>query len=270
MQHRPSRPGSRARLTGLVALLPLLAALLAGLTGCGPSTAAAARPAIPAPGMDVGTQVDAALPGWLTALPLRDGAGRTVRLSEFAGKTLVVSDTMTLCQETCPIDTAAVVQTAARVAADGAAGRVEFLSITVDPQRDTPAQIAGYRKLYAGAPSNWQVLTGSPDDVARLWSFFGVYRQRTKPDPGATNWRTGAKLTYDVEHSDEVFFCAAGQERFVLEGVPDVPDPSRVPARLRAYLSSTGRGYLQRPPSTSWTVPQALATLSWLTQRRLA
>lgn len=68
------------------------------------------------------------------------------------------------------------------------------------------------------------MLTGSPANVNALWTFFGVWRKKTSDPVGASapkDWRTGAPLTYDVAHSDEVFFLdKRGHERFVLEGPP--------------------------------------------------
>lgn len=255
-----------ARLTArrrTFALSSVVSALVLLLAGCGGSaTDSADAPA--APGGNVGTTLDQALPDWLQQLPLRNGSGQTVRLADFAGKVVVLSDTMTLCQETCPIDTATVVQTARRVAQAQQSDRVEFLSVSVDPVRDTKAQIAAYQKLYSGAPANWQVLTGTPADVNRLWSYFGVYREKTKPDEGATNWRTGAKLSYDIEHSDEVFFLAGGAERFLLEGTPDLGDKSKIPPKLYRYLSDKGRTNVDHPDDGAWTVDQAVQTIGWL------
>lgn len=204
------------------------------------------------------------MPDWLRQLPLRNGSGQTVRLADFADKVIVLSDTMTLCQETCPIDTATVVQTAERVARAGGSDRVEFLSVSVDPTRDTTAQIAAYQKLYRGAPPNWQVLTGSPTDVDRLWSYFGVYREKTKTDGDARNWRTGAKLSYDIEHSDEVLFLTGGSERFLLEGTPNLGDKSKIPPKLYRYLSDKGRTNVAHPDNSAWTSTQAVQTIGWL------
>ncbi len=234
---------------------------LAGLAGCG-GQAKADTP--PAPGNQIGTTLDQPLPDWLSGMAFTDGAGRTVRLSDFGDKVIALADTMTLCQESCPIHTATVVQTAEQVAAAGHSDRVEFLSVTVDPARDNPAQIAAYQKLFRGAPANWQVLTGSAADVDRLWTYFGVYREKGPPDDGATNWRTGAKLTYDVTHSDEVFFLQGGRERFLLEGTPRLADSSKIPSKLYKYLNEEGRTNLAHPEDGAWTAAEAIQVLSWL------
>ncbi|GAB3918026.1 hypothetical protein GCM10011575_42500 [Microlunatus endophyticus] len=252
-------------LAGPQALAAGLFAALLTLAGCG---------AVKAPGVNVGTRLEAAVPEAILDLPLDDTAGVVRHLSSFSGRILVISDGMTLCQETCPLDTTTVVQTARRLDAAGLGSKVEFLTITVDPVRDTVPQIAAYRRLYtrAGQVPDWTVLTGSAADVARLWRYFGVYTKKVPAeDPPPVNWRTGKPLTYDIEHSDEVFFIdAAGSERFVLEGPPVVRDRSDIPKTIYHFLDEDGRHDLAHPPSTDWTEAQALQVLSWLLDRHVS
>lgn len=230
------------------------------------SSGAAARPA--APGANVGTVMDSALPQRILDLPLVDQDGHATDLAAFRGKILMISDIMTLCQETCPLDTTDLAATARALDADGLASKVEFLTVTIDPVRDTPAQLAAYRALYAPAPSNWQALTGSPSAIAALWKYFGVYIQKVaEGSPPATNWRTGAKLTYDLNHSDEVFFVdAAGRERFLLEGMGHIAPGTAVPSAMKKYLDAQGLANLAAPASDGWSVPQALSVLAWLAE----
>ena len=132
------------------------------------------------PGVDVGTQLDMELPSDIAILPLVDSNGKKTSLAGFRGKVLVISDTMTLCQESCPLDTANLVKTAREVNKKVDGSDVAFLSITVDPQRDTVPQIAAYRNPFAPPPGNWQVLTGTPQNIHKLWKFFGVYWVKQK------------------------------------------------------------------------------------------
>ena len=171
-----------------------------------------------------------------------------------------------------PLDTANLVQTARAVDKAHLGGKVEFLSITVDPARDTTAQLAAYRRLYAPPPVNWKVLTGRPTDLAKLWKYLGVYHHKVATDarPLPTNWRTGKPLTYDVEHSDLVFFLDAnGRERFALDGPGHVPAGVRLPKTMYSFLDADGHRRLTHPDPNSWTIPQALQALSWLTEHRI-
>lgn len=209
----------------------------------------------------IGTPLNSAIPKSIRDLSFTTSDGRRVSLADLTGRTVVISDVMTLCQETCPIDTAAVVQTAR--AEETSKNPPVFISLTVDPARDTTAQLGAYRNLFTNPPPDWQVWTGSVRNVNALWDYFGVWRKRVPDDPGPAprNWRTGQKLTYDVQHSDEVFFLdAAGHERFVLEGTPYAPRGT-VPTTLRAFMSNEGTKNLTHPAATAWTKAQAVAVI---------
>lgn len=254
------RPFPRRLVTGTVVALVLAATAACGSDGPAGDAASTAQPP------SAGTPLDIPLPQGLLDMPLTDSAGKTVRLADFAGKTVVISDSMTLCQEACPIDTSALVRTASEVAQGPAASDVVFLTITVDPARDTPAQLAAYRRQYVGGPANlpqWRLLTGEPDDIAALWKQLGVWVQRTKPDDVVRNWRTGQRLTYDVAHSDQVFFIDPdGHERYLLNGIPSLGGDDSVPARIRAFENE--KGHHNERKATGWTAQDAVDALSWL------
>lgn len=224
-----------------------------------------------APSNAIGTRLDAATPRAVATMPFVDSTGRTRHLADYAGKVLVISDSMTLCQETCPLDTATIVQTARTVEASRAAHDVQFLTITVDPERDTPARLAAYRRLYSSAPADWALWTGTPAHVRALWHYFGVYTKRVGDDsPAPKDWLTGKPLTYDVEHSDEVFFLDAHtRERFVLDGAPYVGSRKEIPATLYRFLSSQGRRNVDRPSKLAWTSKQALHVIGWLDRKQV-
>jgi protein SCO1 len=223
----------------------------------------------PPPGPDVGTALDFRVPRSVLSIPLVDSAGRPRTLADFHGKTLVISDGMTLCQETCPLDTASVVQTARDVERSGQQGEVKFVTITVDPQRDTPRRLSRYRAMFA-PPDNWLTLTGTPQNVHRLWKFFGVYWKKVPADrTGPRDWMTGKPLGYDIEHSDEVFFLDGnGHERFLLEGTSHVEHRSQIPRRLYSFLSAKGHHNVAHPSGAAWTVSQALQVIDWLDGQR--
>jgi protein SCO1/2 len=86
---------------------------------------------------------------------------------------VVISDAKSLCQDTCPLDTATIVKTARDEPNPDRANDTVFLSITVDPKRDTRAELAAYRRLFTPAPPNWLPLTASPATVDTLWDYLG-------------------------------------------------------------------------------------------------
>ena len=237
------------------------------LAGCGGRSG----PAAPQSG-GVGTVIHRPVPSSIGSIPLRDPAGHTVTLNSLRGKTVVVSDSMTLCSEDCPLDTANVVAAAQAADSAGLTDKTVFLTVTVDPARDTPRRLTEYRKLYDPQHrlSNWLLLTGSRKDIARLWSYLGVYwHQVPEGNPPDHDWLTGRPLTYDVQHADEVLmFDSTGSERYVISGHAQVLDSAKVPSTMRGFLSPEGRRHLYRPGGTAWTPSDVLRGVSWLTGHR--
>ena len=209
------------------------------------------------------------LPAPVEQLRLTDASGRAVSLAALKGKIVVLSDMLTLCQGTCPIDTANVVGTARRVSSAGLGGDVVFLSVTVDPDRDLAARLAAYRRQYAPAPSDWYVLTGSPREINLFWDTLGVFRKREPdPQPGPKDWLTGRRLTYDVTHSDEVFFFdRTGRERFLLQGLPHISPGSPVPPALKKFMAAGDEGPTSSPHG--WSTDQAVQVLAWLLNKKI-
>jgi protein SCO1/2 len=196
-----------------------------------------------------------------------EDTGKQVDLGSFAGKVVVISDVMTLCQETCPLDTANVVAAARAVERAGLGSKVEFLSITVDPVRDTPTRLAAYRRLFTPVPADWVTLTGTPSSIAGLWKRLGVYTKKVPDTPPAPrDWLTGKPLTYDITHSDELFFLdQRTHERLLLDGAPHLAPGTKLPRTLNRFLDATGHRNVTHPDPTAWTLPQELHALAWLT-----
>jgi protein SCO1/2 len=213
--------------------------------------------------------IDRAVPSPISSLRFRDSRGHVVTLDSFRRKTVVISDSMTLCSEDCPLDTANV--TAAARAADAAdlADKVEFLTITVDPARDNRRHLEAYRKLYDPHDNlpNWDLLTGSPASLTKLWKYFGVFWKKVPEDsPPDHDWLTGKPLTYDIAHSDDIVMIdPSGQERYVIQGHAHVTTSRQVPQTMRGYLSPQGRRHLYRPGPATWTPSDVLQGVSWLT-----
>jgi protein SCO1/2 len=247
------------------------AVLVAALAACGASTAAS-HSAAPAPPASLGGVVTSSpLPTQISTLPLTTAAGQRTTLGAYRGKIVMVADFLTLCQDMCPMISANVAAMAHQVKAAGLAGKVALLEISVDPQRDTPARMAAYQKLFGGALPDWTLLRATPTDTAALWKFFHAYYQRQPEDsPPATDWLTGKPLTYDVEHSNTLIFLAPnGNERYILNAAADTSG-TQPPAPLVRFLSGQGRTNLNHPtPSDSWTVPQAMQVLGWLAGRKI-
>jgi protein SCO1/2 len=248
------------------ALVAVAIALGSSIAACGTSTSAVASPSA-----FVGTLLDTPTPDSILRLPLTTPDGRTLTLSSLRGEILVVGDVMTTGQETSPVNTAALVRAARAVQAAGLGERVRFLSVTIDPQRDTPARLAAYRLLYPDAPADWTLLTAGPETIGAFWDYFGVQRRRTGPPPGGpADWLTSRPLAYTVTHDDEVHFLdRADNDRFVLRGTANVPQRDSLPTPLDMVLDDRGRRDLRDPTLNGWTTRGVLNVVGWLTNRSI-
>jgi protein SCO1/2 len=217
----------------------------------------------------LGTVLDKPVPAAVADLPLTMDGGHATSLAALHGQVVVLADFLTLCQETCPLTTGDLLMMDRAVTAAGLAGRVRFVELTVDPNRDTPSRLRAYRRL-VGAPANWSLLTGSPAVIGRIWRYFGVwYQQVAEGSPPGTDWLTGKPLSYDIDHQDALIYLdAAGRERFLVVGSPNAAGASIAPA-LRRFLSAQGRTDLSHPDASTWTAADGLSPIAWLTARSI-
>jgi protein SCO1/2 len=103
--------------------------------------------------------------GVLPDVALVDHEGREVRLDSelLGGEVVVVNAFFTSCAATCP----KVMGRLARVQRMLGArfGReVTFVSLSVDPERDTPERLAAYAKRF-GAKPGWRLVSGTQENV---------------------------------------------------------------------------------------------------------
>lgn len=102
-------------------------------------------------------------------------ADKPLRFADLRGKVVLVSFIFTTCNGTCPATTARMTQVQHQAKARGLAGRVQFVSITLDPVRDTPETLRNYARLYAVELDNWSFLTGPRENVERVVANWGMW-----------------------------------------------------------------------------------------------
>ena len=83
--------------------------------------------------------------------------GRTVTLSDFAGKPWVADFIFTRCVGMCPVMSGSM-QRVAEGAPSGA--DLQLVSFSVDPEHDTPAVLREYADRFRADPEGWLFLTG--------------------------------------------------------------------------------------------------------------
>jgi protein SCO1/2 len=218
-----------------------------------------------APVPTAGTVAQRAVPDAIAQLAFQDEQGKPLTLSSLRGKTVVLTDFLSLCQEVCPLTSANLGQVRQAVDQAGRQGDIELVEVTVDPARDTSARLAAYTKII-GAGGNWKLLTGTAASVAALWKWFGIaYERQPEPSPAPVDWWTGKPLTYDVGHSDVLFFLdPSGVERYLITGSPNAASMP-LPAALASFLNDEGRKNRASPEAGAWTASDVDSVLGWLT-----
>jgi protein SCO1/2 len=60
--------------------------------------------------------------------------------------------------------------------------RVQLVSFSIDPERDTPAVLAQYASTMGANLENWSFVTGHPQEIAWLHQHFGAQVKRLSGD----------------------------------------------------------------------------------------
>ena len=116
------------------------------------------------------------------ALISQDGA--LVKLADFRGKVVAVTFIFTKCTDTCPVLTPMMSFVQDRLGADFGS-KIAFVSITVDPERDSPQVLREYGEAFGANFGGWSFLTGSPSDIQDVTRRYGVFA--AKGDNGTVN-----------------------------------------------------------------------------------
>ena len=104
-------------------------------------------------------------------LTSQDGA--QVTLTDFRGKVVAVTFIYTSCTSTCPVLTPMMSFVQDQLGRDF--GRnIVFVSITVDPERDTPPVLKEYATSFGANLSGWSFLTGTPVAIRDVTRRYGV------------------------------------------------------------------------------------------------
>ena len=111
-------------------------------------------------------------------LSLTTQDGQRLSLKELRGKVVAVTFIYASCADTCPLLTAKMAGLQAALGTDFGP-KVFFLSITVDPERDTPAVLQRYAQAHGANLAGWAFLTGTPAEVRQVARRYGIYYRKT-------------------------------------------------------------------------------------------
>jgi protein SCO1 len=98
--------------------------------------------------------------------------GNRFESTKLHGKVVVLNFIFTTCTDVCPLFTANLAQLQRTLKND--TGNVFFVSITTDPEVDSPKVLKSYAQRYGADFQNWAFLTGSEAQLRQVWKDFGV------------------------------------------------------------------------------------------------
>jgi protein SCO1/2 len=131
---------------------------------------------------DATSQLHFAQPGEeVPEFALTNQNGEKIHLKQFRGKPLLLTFVYTRCPfpDYCLRMSNNFSQVLQQLQNDpGAFARTQLLSVSIDPEHDTPAVLREYGKRYVGRVDpkfqHWEFASGSPDEVRKLADFFGL------------------------------------------------------------------------------------------------
>jgi protein SCO1/2 len=110
------------------------------------------------------------------ATVLVDSASKSFDLASLRGKVVLVSFVYTTCNGVCPATTQTLHRLQKKLEEAKLWGTsVEFLSITLDPKRDTAVVLSRYARLFGADLAAWHFLTGPPAQVESVLKSWGMW-----------------------------------------------------------------------------------------------
>jgi len=99
-------------------------------------------------------------------------------LKELRGKVLAITFIFASCTDTCPLLTAKMAGIQERLG-PAFGPQAFFLSITVDPERDSPAVLKRYAETPRANTAGWAFLTGSSAEIGEVARRYGIYYKKS-------------------------------------------------------------------------------------------
>ena len=160
--------GAPARLAGRIAVALLVLAASGALASAAAAPSSAPAPAASGPSASLRNYA-------IPPVHLVREDGKVVSLADEMndGRPVVLNFIFTTCGGICPLMSSVFAQFEHRLGPD--AGKVHLMSISIDPEEDTPARLLAYaRKFHAGR--EWQHYTGTLAASITAQRAFDVYR----------------------------------------------------------------------------------------------
>ena len=106
-------------------------------------------------------------PALLVGIPFREQSGADFKLERLAGSTVLLNFVFTRCAAVCPTQTRELAALRQALPSD-LRDNVSFVSVSLDPSHDTPAELQRFAEKNGAAFSNWSFLATNPEATRKL------------------------------------------------------------------------------------------------------
>ena len=144
---------------------------------------------------------------------LTDQEGRRVSLRDFRGRFVVIAFMYTRCPTSCPLLTATMRNLQLALREQGITD-VQLLSITVDPEYDTPTMLKAYARQFDVAFTNWAWLTGPAQQASEVAA---QYKAGIIKRPDGTLQHTHLTVLVDRQGRERHRYWGVGYEEYLLQ-----------------------------------------------------
>ena len=142
--------------------------------------------------------------------------------ADFRGKLLLITFGFTFCTDVCPIDLQSMATAIDKL---GPAGdQIQPLFITVDPEKDTPAQLKNYVALFHPRMIG---LTGDAREIRRVARAYKVYYAKAAPEKRDSS---------EIDHTGFVFMV--GKQGEYLGFLPPGTPAERMAEAIRPNVTA--------------------------------
>lgn len=161
---------------------------------------------------------------------LMDHNGATVTDADFAGRPMLIYFGFTYCPDICPFSLQ-IMASALDQLTDAQRNEFQTVLITVDPERDTPEQLAQYVASQA-FPEGLTGLTGTPEQIADVASAYRVVYRRALEEGAPED-------SYTMDHSSIIYLMDRSGEFHSVFAHGTSPD--RMASALQDFLEENPR-----------------------------
>jgi protein SCO1/2 len=93
--------------------------------------------------------------------------------TQLRGKVVVMNFIFTTCTDVCPLFTVNLVELQRKLS-ERYGDKLFLISVTTDPEVDSPKHLKAYAERHKADLKNWAFLTGSEAQLKAVWNGFGV------------------------------------------------------------------------------------------------